>query len=194
MAASLGNPGGRLAKHSERNPGLSATLAVQSAVMKFVREEASFAQLTTINRSGYPTGRTLGVFVNSDWSVDLVQRRTHARLEQMRRNPKVQVAWVGGPATGSTNDHPHVFDFGRLIPRVVFLRGTAEFMDDDWTWMVFSSWTRRHRARGLMKAPIRQEDNVRASLVGVHLHPLDVRAEGFGHEAETFTWLIKESQ
>ena len=172
---------------------MSVTVALQSAVMNFLREEASFAQLTTINRVGYPTGRTLGVFVNSDWSVDLVQRRTHVRLEQMRRNPKVQIVWVGTPAAGSTNDHPHVFDFGRPIPRVVFLRGTAEFMDDDWTWTIFSGWTRRHHEWGLIKAPIREEDNVRASLVGVHVHPLDVRVEGFGHEAETFTWLIEEA-
>lgn len=163
---------------------------VQQAVMAFLRHDAGFAQVYTINRGGFPVGRTMVAPVNDDWSVDLVQRRVHRRLDQLRRDPHIEVAWVGSPAPGSTNDHPHVYDWGLLAPRVVFLRGVAEFMDDEWTVERFRRQTAIQREKGLTKAPVRDADNVRAELVGVHVRPVQVRAEGFGAGPQSFTWTV----
>lgn len=183
-------------EHNER-PGRDMTAKpieeVRRQVMAFLTEEAGFAQVYTINRDGYPVGRTMVAPVNADWSVDLVQRRVHRRLAQLRRDPRLEISWVAGPAADSVNDRPHVYDWGLLVPRVVFLRGLAEFMDDDWTVARYQRQTAIQHAKGLTKAPVRSPENVRAQLVGIHVRPVQLRAEGFGAGAQSFTWSVDPS-
>lgn len=167
---------------------------VQADVMAFLTSEAGFAQVVTVNRDGFPVGRTMVAPVNPDWSVDLVQRRVHRRLGQVRRNPRMEIVWVGTPAADSVNDRPHVYDFGLAIPRAVFVRGLAEVMDDDWTLACFRRQTAVQRAKGLTKAPDRSDDNVRDELVGIRVRPLQVRAEGFGVGAQSVTWRVGERE
>lgn len=161
-------------------------------VMQFLREEAGFAQLCTVSRDGFPVARTMGVPVNDDWSVDLVQRRTHRRLGQLQRNPRVEIVWVGTPARGSRNDHPAVFDFGWQVPRAVLLRGTVEPMTEDQTLEAYERLRAPLLARGLTKAPDRSPENVREELVGLHLRPVRLRVEGFGESAQAFSWTAEE--
>lgn len=163
---------------------------VRREVMAFLTGEAGFAQVYTVNQDGYPVGRTMVAPVNEDWSVDLVQRRVHRRLGQLRRNPRVEITWAGDPAPDSVNDRPHVYDWGLQVPRVVFLRGVAEFMDDDWTVARYQRQTAIQHAKGLIKAPLRSPENVREELIGIHVRPVQVRAEGFGAGAQSFTWSI----
>lgn len=167
-----------------------AAEAARVAAQEFVRAEAGFAQLTTLDRYGYPVARTMTAFLEPDWSVALVQRRTHARLVQLRRNPRVLVGWVGSPAAGATNERPHVFDIGRLPPRAVFVRGTARFMPDDWTVEWYSRQVGQQRAQGFTRAPLRTPEQVVADLVGVHVEPFRVRLEGFGEGAQSFDWVV----
>lgn len=178
-------------EHNER-PGRDITAKpieeVRRQVMAFLTEEAGFAQVYTINRAGYPVGRTMVAPVNEDWSVDLIQRRVHRRLAQLRRNPRAEITWVAGPAPDSVNDRPHVYDWGLLVPRVVFLRGLAEFMDDDWTVARYQRQTAIQHAKGHNKAPLRSPENVREELIGIHVRPVQLRAEGFGAGAQSFTW------
>lgn len=167
-----------------------ALARVQREVMRFLTDEAGFAQVYTINRDGFPVGRTMGAPIAPDWSVELVQRRTHRRLGQLRHNPRVEVMWCGQPAPDSVNDRPHVFDFGLLVPRVVFLRGFAQFMSDEWTIDRYRAISERYRSRGAGRAPARDEDQVRQDLVGIRVRPIQVRAEGFGAGAQSYTWQI----
>jgi Pyridoxamine 5'-phosphate oxidase len=164
--------------------------AVLAAALAFVHEEAGFAQVTTIDRHGFPVGRSMTAFLNDDWSVDLVQRRSHARLAQLRRDPRTLVTWVGEPAPGATNERPHVFDIGRLPARAVFVRGTARFMDDAATVACYSRHVARQRAQGFTRAPLRDADQVLSDLAGVHLEPYRVRLEGFGTGAQSFDWTL----
>ena len=164
----------------------------QQEVMRWLRAEAGFAQLVTVNQAGWPVARTVGALINEDWSVDLVQRRVQFRLDQMRQNPHLEIVWVGTPAPGSRNDHPTVFDYGRRVPRVVFLRGLAEFMGEEWTVMRYHQQSATLRAQGFTKAPDRSAENVREELVGVRVRPVRVRAEGFGEGAQSFAWTIEE--
>ncbi len=155
----------------------------------FVRDEAGFAQVVTLDRHGYPVGRSATAFLRPDWSVALVHRRTHARLAQVRRDPRVLVTWVGDPAQGATNDSPHVFDLGRLPARVVLVRGTAEVADDDWTEEVYRRAVEQQRAAGNTRAPVRTPEQVRTELVGLHVRPYRVRLEGFGEGAASSDWV-----
>jgi hypothetical protein len=164
----------------------------QAEVMRWLRDDAGFAQVVTVNRHGFPVARTMGAPVNDDWSVDLVQRRVHRRLAQLRHNPRLEIIWVGTPAPNSRNEHPPVFDYGWLVPRVVFLRGVAEFMDADWTVARYQQLSTALRMRGCTKAPQRDPENVRQTLVGVHVRPVRVRAEGFGAGAAAYTWTIED--
>lgn len=164
--------------------------AVLAAALAFVHGDAGFAQVTTIDRHGFPVGRSMTAFLNDDWSVDLVQRRSHARLAQLRRDPRTLVTWVGDPAPGATNERPHVFDIGRLPPRAVYIRGTARFMDDDTTVACYSRHVALQRAQGFTRAPLRNAEQVLTDLTGVHLEPYRVRLEGFGTGAQSFDWTL----
>lgn len=164
---------------------------VQRAVMAFLTHQAGFAQVFTVSREGYPVGRTMAAPVNEDWSVDLIQRNVHRRLRQLQRNPRIEIVWTAAPAPDSVNDRPHVYDFGLLVPRVVFLRGVAEFMDGDWTFERYQRQSAIQRAKGLTRAPVRDRANVLAELTGLRIHPVRIRAEGFGAGPQSFTWLVR---
>ena len=163
---------------------------VERDVMAFLTGEAGFAQVFTINRDGFPVGRTMVAPVAADWSVNLVQRAVHRRLGQLRRDPRMEIVWTGTPAPGSVNDRPHVYDFGWAVPRAVFLRGTASFMSPDELVATYERQTEIQRAKGLTKAPLRTADQIREELVGVHVTPVQVRAEGFGAGAQSYTWAV----
>jgi hypothetical protein len=174
---------------NQRDETVAPALAdVQQAVRGWLRNEAGFAQLFTINKYGYPVGRTMGAPVDDDFTVHLVQRKVHIRIGQWRRNPRTEVVWTGIPAADSRNDSPHVYDFNLLVPRVVFIRGDAEFMDDAALLEAFERQTAIYRANGWTKAPTRTRENVLAELIGVRIRALQVRAEGFGEGATSFTW------
>ena len=159
----------------------------ESAAREFVLTEAGFAQVTTIDRRGFPVVRTMTAFLADGWAVDLVQRRGHRRIAQWRRDPHTTVTWVGGPAPGATNERPHVFDLSLLPPRVVSIRGTAEEMPPEWTVRRYLEELDRLRARGGTRAPVRSREQAEDELVGVRIHPVRVRLEGFGAGAESFT-------
>jgi hypothetical protein len=161
-----------------------------AAAQAFVRDEAGFAQVTTIDRHGYPVTRTMTAFLEADWGVALVQRASHQRLRQWRANPRTLVTWVGAPAPGQTNERPHVFDLGLLPPRVVAVRGEVERMPEDWTVRTYRSQLDAQRAAGHTRAPVRTDDQVLEDLVGVRLHPYRVRLEGFGQGPLSFDWTI----
>lgn len=162
----------------------------QEAARSFVRKEAGFAQVTTLDMKGFPVSRSMTAFLADDWSISLVQRGIHQRMSQMRRDPHILVTWVGSPAPGATNERPHVFDIGRLPPRVVFVRATTQFMDEAWTLDCYMREVHRQRAQGFDRAPLRTPEQVRKDLVGVRLAPYRVRLEGFGEGAQSFDWTI----
>jgi len=178
---------------SERDGGLGDMERVRRAAMEFVRTEAGFAQVTTIDDRGFPVGRSMTAFLEDDWSVSLVQRRSHARLRQLRRVPRSLVSWVGSPAVGASNDHPHVFDIGRLPPRAVFVRATSEFMDEEWTLHCYLHNVKIQRQQGFTSAPLRAPQEVATDLVGIRLSPYRVRLEGFGVGAQAFDWTVTDN-
>lgn len=160
----------------------------QQDALTFVCSEAGFAQLTTLDRVGYPVTRTMTAFLSDDWSVALVQRRSHERLHQWQNNPRSQVSWLGSPSPTASNERPHVFDLGLAPPRFVSVRGTAENMSDDWTLDCYREHLAQQRREGHTKAPMRTPEQVLTNLVGVLIRPVKVRLEGFGSGAESFTF------
>lgn len=161
-----------------------------AAALAFVRAEAGFAQVTTIDRRGYPVTRSMTAFLGDDWGVSLVQRASHQRLRQWQNNPRTLITWVGPPTPGQTNERPHVFDLGLLPPRVVAVRGDVAFMPADWTVRTYRAHLQAQRSAGHTRAPVRTDEQVRTELVGVTLHPVRVRLEGFGHGPQSFDWTI----
>jgi hypothetical protein len=166
--------------------------AAARAAAAFVRTEAGFAQVATIDARGFPVVRTMTAFLADGWAVDLVQRRGHRRIGQWRRDARTSVTWVGTPAAGATNERPHVFDLGLLPPRVVSIRGLADVMPPEWTVRRYDDELARQRERGLTRAPVRSPEQVVDELVGVRIRPVRVRLEGFGTGAESFTFDIEE--
>ena len=156
----------------------------------FVRDEAGFAVVTTLDTEGYPVSRSMTAFLAEGFAVNLVQRRSHRRLEQLRRDPRLLVAWLGSPAPGATNDRPHVFDLGRLPARAVMVRGHAQFMGEAWTWDTYARARAEHLARGDDRAPARDRAQVARDLIGIRVHPYRARLEGFGDGAQSFDWRV----
>ncbi len=93
---------------------------------------------------------------------------------------------MASPAPDATNERPHVFDIGRLPPRLVSIRGNAEQMSDEWTADVYFAQLNQQRRAGHTRAPVRSPDGVRVELVGVQIRPIRIRLEGFGVGAEPF--------
>jgi hypothetical protein len=167
--------------------------ALQQTVLTWLHHEAGFAQVFSINKAGYPVGRTMAAPVDDNFTVWLVQRKVHKRLQHWKRNPHSEVIWVGTPAPDSRNDTPHVYDCNLLVPRAVFIRGDAEFVDDALLIDMFQRQTALNLARGWTKAPLRTPQNVVAELVGVRIRALQVRVEGFGVGAASFQWVPESS-
>ena len=161
---------------------------LQREALDWLHTEAGFAQVFSINKAGYPVGRTMAAPVDDTFTVWLVQRNVHKRLLHWKRNPRTEVVWAGTPAAGSRNDTPHVYDCNLLVPRAVFVRGDAEFLDEATLVEVFQRQTAIHRSRGWTRAPERTAENIVAELVGVRIRPIQIRIEGFGDGAESFTW------
>ncbi len=162
-------------------------------VLHWLTNEAGFAQVFSINKAGYPVGRTMAAPIDDHFTVWLVQRKVHKRLLHWKRNPRSEVVWIGTPAPGSRNDSPHVYDCNLLVPRGVFLRGDAEFLDDDALVAAFERQTALHRARDWNNAPLRTRDNIVSELVGVKIQPRQIRVEGFGEGAASFVWTPEQA-
>ena len=110
-------------------PSVEVTRArAEASALEFLRTEAGFAQVTTLDRQGYPVTRSMTVFPATDWTIGLVQRATHRRLAQWRAVPRTLVTWVGDPAPGMTNERPHVFDLGPFEHL-----GPTDFVDNNCT-------------------------------------------------------------
>jgi hypothetical protein len=183
--------GGARFESNARQGGLTSSLAdYQFRVRAFVRE-AGFAQVVTVNRQGFPVGRTMVAPLEEDWSVYLVQRRVHARIGQWRRHPATEIIWTGPPHRDNRNLAPHVYDWCVQVPRVVFLRGAAQFLEDEELVRAYERQCERNGAAGRTLAPERDRDAVVRDLIGVRVEPLQVRAEGFGAGPESLTWQVK---
>lgn len=156
----------------------------------FVRQEAGFAQVTTLDAYGYPVSRSMTAFLADGFVVELVQRRVHRRLAQLAADPRLLTTWVGAPAPSATNERPHVFDLGRLPDRTVMVRGAAHLMDEDWTWEVYARHRAQHLAHGNDRAPARDRGRVAADLIGMRVEPFRVRLEGFAVGAQSYDWSV----
>lgn len=163
----------------------------RSWVRRFLDEDASFAQVVTVNGRGEPAGRTMVALVDEDWSVPLIQRTVHHRIAHWRRNPATEIIWSGAPHRANRNLAPHVYDLSVQVPRVVFLRGIAQFMSDEEMVRVYRAMDDASRAAGRTLAPRRDDDDVLANLVGVRVTPTQIRAEGFGQGPQSWTWRMQ---
>jgi hypothetical protein len=161
---------------------------VRAAVRAFLDEGPRFAQLVTVDRHGAPVTRTVGVEVRADWTVDLLARRGHARLRQLAVNPHLQLLFVAGPRTAEPPARPAVIDYGRPVPRLVALTGTAEPLDADAARAAYRRQTDGALAAGHTRAPARTAEQVDADLAGLRVRIHRVRAEGFGDGALAETW------
>lgn len=178
------------ARHNDPQPPAGEAGEYEARVRGFVNEQAGFAQVVTINRDGFPVGRTMVAPLEEDWTVFLVQRRVHHRIGHWQRRPATQIIWTGPPHRDNRNLAPHVYDWCVQVPRVVFLRGTATFLDDDALVAAYERQSERNRRAGRTLAPHRIREHVLEELVGVRIDPLQVRAEGFGPGPESITWTV----
>lgn len=149
--------------------------ALTTRIRDWVIHEAGFAQFYTVNKDGFPTGRSMGATLAPDWSVDTVQGNNsrYARGRQVQRHPQVEILWL------DYRNHQG------MVPRAVFLRGIAETYSGDRLIATY----RAIRARlggntGSGHGEDRTDESVLENLIGIHVTPVRIRAEGFGDFTE----------
>jgi hypothetical protein len=147
---------------------------VQQDAFAWLDTFAGFCQVFTINRDGFPTGRTMGGPINADWSVDLIQGQTgFDRVNQVRANNRLELLWI---------------DTAERVPKAVFLRGTGEIYEGDRVVDEYNRRMERNASRGRPAAHVLSADEVKATLIGIKVTPVRIRVEGFGERSEVYAW------
>ncbi len=75
----------------------------------------------------------------------------------------------------------------------MFLRGDAGLLDEATTVDLFERQIALYRSRGWTKAPLSDRANIAVELVRVRIRPIQIRVEGFGDGAASFTWKLGAS-
>lgn len=150
---------------------------VQQDVLAWIEAEPRFAQVYTVNKDGYPTGRTMGARLRPDWTVELVQgRQGFDRVEQARRHPQMEILWVDNHST-------------QVVPKCVFVRGDAQLYEGDELLAEYATRYEANARRG--RAGERWSDErVLEELIGIRVQARRVRVEGFGERSEVFIWTV----
>ena len=155
-------------------PPRPATDEIKSAVREFITERGA-AALYTIDNAGFPTGRVMGVSVNDDWSVEVVQARQTGRVSHVRRNPHVAVVWTEGTQG-----------------RNVYMKGIASLVEGDELLAMYRHRLEANRARGGSMPPL-PDDDVRSLLIGMVIKPTQFRTEHFGEGIGIYEWRFPAS-
>ncbi len=146
-------------------PGPDLTALVRSWIL-----DRHLAQLFTLDPDGYPAGRTVGVLLNEDWTVDCLAERTRHRALQAAANPRVAIMWDDG---------------GQPVPRVLFIRGDAEIQDGPAMLEAHHRRMQNFVRRGEPRSPRSAEELLRY-MVNIRIHPRVIRIEGFGSGTQAF--------
>lgn len=132
------------------------------------------AQLFTLDRDGYPAGRSVGVLLNDDWTVDCLADRTRGRALQAAANPRVAIMWDDG---------------AQPVPRVLFIRGDAEVQEGVPMLEAHRRRMDNFIRRGEPRSPRAAEELLR-HMVNIRITPRRIRIEGFGKGTESFDFVV----
>ena len=143
---------------------------VKAEALAWIRGYKNFPQLYSINKDGYPIGRTTWFPVEDDWSIDATGYRGNARVKQIRKNPHLEAMWL------DTTVKP---------VKTVRIRGLGYHTVDESLVQIYDRGEDEARAKGEGFGERLTGKAITDTVCCTHITPRNVGLEGFGGGSST---------
>jgi len=146
---------------------------IKAEALEWLRSYRNFPQLHSVNKAGFPLGRTTYFPVEDDWSIHATGYRGNYRVKQIRNNPHLEATWL------DTTESP---------TKSVRIRGLGYHTVGESLVRVYNEREDKARARGEGFGPRLFDKEITDTVCCTHITPLRVRLEGFGKQDSPLVW------
>ncbi len=146
---------------------------IKAEALDWIRSYKNFPQLHSVNKAGFPLGRTTWFPIEDDWSIHATGYRGNARVQQIRNNPHLEAMWLDtmGPVT-----------------RVVRIRGLGYHTEGESLIRIYDEREDIARAEGEGFGERLSGKDITDTVCCTHITPLKVRLAGFGNGEASQEW------
>jgi hypothetical protein len=146
---------------------------IKAEALDWLRSYRNFPQLQSVNKAGFPIGRTTWFPIEDDWSIHATGYRGNYRVKQIRNNPHLEAMWL------DTTETP---------TRSVRIRGLGYHTVDESLVRIYNEREDIARAGGGGFGPRLFDKEITDTVCCTHITPLRVRLEGFGQQDSPLVW------
>ena len=146
---------------------------IKAEALDWLRTYSNFPQLHSVNKAGFPIGRTTWFPIEDDWSIHATGYRGNYRVRQIRNNPHLEAMWL------DTTDSP---------PKSVRIRGLGYHTVDESLVRIYNEREDIARAGGDGFGPRLFDKEITDTVCCTHITPLRVCLEGFGKQKSSLVW------
>ncbi len=146
---------------------------IKAEALDWVQSYKNFPQLHSVNKAGFPVGRTTWFPIEGDWSIHATGYRGNARVQQIRNNPHLEAMWLD--TTGP-------------VPRVVRIRGLGYHTEGESLIRIYNEREDIARAKGDGFGERLSGKDITDTVCCTHITPLRVRLAGFGDGEASLEW------
>ncbi len=146
---------------------------IKAEALDWLLTYKNFPQLHSVNKAGFPIGRTTYFPIENDWSIHATGYRGNYRVKQIRDNPHLEAMWL------DTTESP---------TKSVRIRGVGYHTVDESLVRVYNEREDKARARGEGFGPRLYDKEITDTVCCTHITPLRVRLEGFGKQDSPLVW------
>ena len=148
---------------------------IKTEVLQWIRSYTNFPQLHSINKAGFPIGRTTWFPIEDDWSMHATGYRGNARVQQIRNNPHLEAMWL---------------DTTVPVTRVVRIRGLGYHTENESLIRIYDEREDLARAKGEGFGERLTGKEITDTVCCTHITPLRVRLAGFGDGDTSLQWEV----
>ena len=156
----------------------SAMADIKTEALDWIRSYNNFPQLHSINKAGFPIGRTTWFPIEDDWSIHATGYRGNSRVKQIRNNPHLEAMWLD--TTGQTT-------------RVVRIRGVGYHTESASLIRIYNEREDIARSKGDGFGERLSGKDITDTVCCTHITPLRVRLAGFGNGKALLEWDVDPS-
>ena len=151
---------------------------IKTEAMQWIKSYKNFPQLHSINKAGFPIGRTTWFPIEDDWSIHATGYRGNARVQQIRNNPHLEAMWLDttGPVT-----------------RAVRIRGIGYHTENESLVRIYDEREDIARAQGEGFGERLTGKQISDTVCCTHITPQKVRVTGFGNGDERLHWNVNSA-
>ncbi len=146
---------------------------IKAEALEWLRTYKNFPQLHSVNKAGFPIGRTTYYPIEEDWSIHATGYRGNYRVKQIRDNPHLEAMWL---------------DTAGSPTKSVRIRGLGYHTVDESLVRIYNEREDKARAGGEGFGPRLFDKEITDTVCCTHITPLRVRLEGFGERDSPLVW------